>query len=87
LGLGIPVVGTSAGGTGEFVDDAVGRLLPIEVTPRHAAEALARVIDARDRLRSEARSRILDRCDATQAGESICRSLLDAAHDRTEQGP
>jgi colanic acid/amylovoran biosynthesis glycosyltransferase len=87
LGLGIPVVGTSAGGTGEFVDDAVGRLLPIEVTPQRAAEALARVIDTRDRLRSEARSRILDRCDATRAGESICRAMLDAAHDRTEHRP
>lgn len=78
MGLGIPVVATRAGGTGEFVDESVGAILPIEVLPEAAASALADAIDRGEELRTAARARILDRCDPVRSGEAIVGHLTEA---------
>jgi glycosyltransferase involved in cell wall biosynthesis len=57
LSLGIPVVATQAGGTGELVDDTVGRLLPVAVDAVTAARAIIDVADASPSLREAARER------------------------------
>lgn len=78
MGLGIPVVATRAGGTGEFVDEAVGAILPVEVWPEAAAKAIGEAIDRGEPLRFAARSRILDRCDPSKSGDAIVQHLLQA---------
>lgn len=78
MGLGIPVVATRAGGTGEFVDESVGAILPVEVSPEAAAKAIGQAIDRGETLRFAARSRVLDRCDPSRSGAAIVQHLLQA---------
>lgn len=85
LSFGIPVIATNAGGTGEIVDDAVGTLLPVGVTPAEIAAAITSVKQriANDNLSQYARERWAERCNAEKnyAGfveflKTSCRSQI-----------
>jgi len=71
LSMGVPVVATAAGGTGELVDEEVGALLPVDVGLNAAAEAIRRIGHASGSLRSAARERW-----SSSASDSIAERML-----------
>jgi colanic acid/amylovoran biosynthesis glycosyltransferase len=73
LSLGIPVVATDAGGTGELVDDAVGRLLPVAVDAATAARAIMDVAGASPGLRDAATERWRSRASDAAAATMLAR--------------
>ncbi|MGC9151616.1 MAG: glycosyltransferase [Microbacter sp.] len=79
LSFGIPVMATNAGGTGEIVDEAVGALLPVEITPSELAQAIQRFMDNKDQtaFRINARKRWQERCDASANYGEFARWLLN----------
>jgi len=68
LSFGIPVIATNAGGTGEIVDDKVGKLLPISIDKYDIADALNALLCEADSfsLREAARRRWQEQCDANK---------------------
>ena len=68
LSFGIPVIATNAGGTGEIVDDKVGKLLPISIDNHNIADALNALMCEVDSfsLREAARHRWQELCDANK---------------------
>ena len=71
LSMGIPVVATRAGGTGELVDDEVGRLLPVEVDVETAARAIIEVAEDGATWRDAAIERW-----RTRAGDAAAADML-----------
>ncbi len=68
LSFGIPVIATNAGGTGEIVDDIVGKLLPITIDEQDIATVLNILLCEANSLslREAARRRWQERCDANK---------------------
>jgi glycosyltransferase involved in cell wall biosynthesis len=68
LSFGIPVIATNAGGTGEIVDDKVGKLLPIAIDKHDIVDALDALLCEVDSfsLRKGARRRWQEQCDANK---------------------
>ncbi|MCP4740960.1 MAG: glycosyltransferase, partial [Actinomycetales bacterium] len=77
LAMGVPVVATAAGGTGEMVDDSVGALLPVEIDAAIAAAAIRRVVDEGERLRKAARVRFSEEGSSNVAIEALRRHVPD----------
>jgi glycosyltransferase involved in cell wall biosynthesis len=77
LSFGIPVIATNAGGTGEIVDEAVGTLLPVDVTADELASAIIQVQQRlkESHLRQNARTRWEERCNAEQQYTSFATFL------------
>lgn len=76
LSFGIPVMATNVGGVSEIVDDAVGRLLPADVSALQLKEAIARVYNSnRLALREQARKRWENRSDALRNYSAFCDFL------------
>jgi glycosyltransferase involved in cell wall biosynthesis len=75
LAMGVPVVATAAGGTGEMVDDSVGALLPVEVDAAIAAAAIRRVVDEGARLREAARVRFSEEGSTNVAMDALHRHV------------
>lgn len=79
LSMGIPVLATAVGGTPEIVDDMVGKL----VLPSITAKVLAQEIETiaanpnYDKLRTNARTRWSERCDASALYRHFCQSILN----------
>ena len=80
LSASIPVLATAVGGTGEIVDDAVGRLVPRDITAEQLASELDDVAalegQQRATLRAAARERWRQRCDADQLSEAFAEFLV-----------
>ena len=75
LAMGVPVVATAAGGTGEMVDDSVGALLPVEIDAAIAAAAIRRFVDEGERLRKAARVRFSEEGSSNVAIEALRRHV------------
>lgn len=73
LSMGVPVVATDVGGTGELVDDGVGRLLPASVEPAVAGRAILEVAESSGVLRDAALRRWRDRASGEVAAAAIAR--------------
>jgi glycosyltransferase involved in cell wall biosynthesis len=78
---GIPVLATNVGGTGEIVDDTVGKLMPSSVT----ASELARLIEGFScldeatslEMRDNAFRRFQEKCDVTTNAEALANVLVN----------
>lgn len=75
LSVGMPVVATGAGGTGELVDEEVGAILPIDVAAGSAAAAIEAVLARADELGPAARRRYLARCSPESVGVEFVEHL------------
>jgi glycosyltransferase involved in cell wall biosynthesis len=77
---GIPVMATDAGGTGEIVDDIVGKLLPNGVTPALLAEDLRTFyelsMEKKSVLRSNAYDRYMNECNAKKLATELGEFLI-----------
>ena len=54
LSYGVPVIATDAGGTGEIVNDKVGKLLPVDLTTGDFCKAVSHVVDGGEEMRQTA---------------------------------
>lgn len=79
LSMGIPVLATAVGGSPEIVDDTVGRLVPPDISAlelMHEIEGIAKH-SSYETLRSNARNRWAERCDASALYQQFCQSILN----------
>jgi len=79
LSMGIPVLATAVGGSPEIVDDGVGRLVSPNIAPEelmHEIEGIAKHSRTND-LRTNARNRWAERCDASALYLQFCQSILN----------
>ena len=78
LSFGVPVIATNAGGTGEIVDEQVGALLPVDISPSDLAKAIRQFMEQPDKttLRLNARKRWQERCDAESNFRAFATFLL-----------
>jgi glycosyltransferase involved in cell wall biosynthesis len=77
LAMGVPVVATAAGGTGEMVDETVGELLEVDVDAVTAGSAIRRVVDEGARLREAARARFSEEGSSNVAMDALHRHVPD----------
>ncbi|MBB3187837.1 glycosyltransferase [Microbacter margulisiae] len=77
LSFGIPVIATDAGGTREIVDEAVGKLLPVDISADGVAQAIVSYMRQENKatIRKNARERWQERCDATRNYSEFARFL------------
>lgn len=77
LSFGIPVIATNVGGTAEIVDGDVGLLISPDITPIELAKAIDGFLnlDNHKKLRSNARKRWEDRCQANSLYAEFARLL------------
>lgn len=73
LSMGVPVVATEVGGTGELVDDRVGRLLPDSVDALAAGRAIVEVAEAASMLHDAAIGRWRDLASGEAAAAALAR--------------
>jgi len=66
LSFGIPVIATDAGGSGEIVDDSVGKLLPVAIDAKDISYCITDFYNNNDTqiYRDNAKKRWQERCDA-----------------------
>jgi len=80
MSCGIPVLATDVGGTGEIIDDGVGRLVPKEITANKLADEIDRFASLpspeREQLRRAVHSRWRERCDADVLAEEFADFLV-----------
>lgn len=76
---GIPVYATNVGGTGEIVDESVGKLLPPDLSPQFLAQCLdefaALPLEKKEIFRNNAIQRFRDRCDAARNAELLIQEI------------
>jgi glycosyltransferase involved in cell wall biosynthesis len=81
LSAGIPVFATAVGGTGEIVDDTVGRILPEDITPEALSAAFLEFYKlnaaTKKQLGESAHRRYVRCCDARVLAESMAHLLID----------
>jgi len=79
LSVSIPVMATGVGGNGELVDEAVGKILPPDLTPRVLASALTDYyylpVTAKEQKRLMAYDKSREQCDANLLAEELARDL------------
>ena len=76
LSFGIPTVATNVGGTSEIVDDIVGKLFDINVSPRKIAETIKTfAVSETSQYRNNARNRWNERCNAEKNYEEFVEFL------------
>jgi glycosyltransferase involved in cell wall biosynthesis len=77
---GLPVLATAVGGTGEIVDDHVGRSLRPDVTPSELAVEIRSLAsmgeEEKQNMRDRAYARYLDRCDADRLARELSEFLV-----------
>ena len=75
--FGIPVMATNVGGVAEIVDETVGKLLPVDVSEEQLREDINAFYSNPHRvlMRSNARNRWAERCDARQKYTAFCEFL------------
>ena len=74
--FGIPAVATNVGGTGEIVDDSVGKLLDINVSPKEIAETIKSfAVSDISSYRNNARNRWSELCNARKNYEGFVEFL------------
>jgi len=78
LSFGIPVIATNVGGTGEIVDDTVGKLIDKDSSPEFIARTIEQIIDSENyyELRINARKRWEEMCDADKNYNEFVSFLL-----------
>ncbi len=80
--MGVPTVGTNAGGVAELIEDGVSGILVPPKDPEALARAIARIADdpglAR-RLSAAGRARIVEGFGAARGAETLIGAIL-AAH-------
>jgi glycosyltransferase involved in cell wall biosynthesis len=78
---GIPVLATNVGGTGEIVDDTVGKLMPAAVTPAELAKLIEEfsLLDEATLLeiRDNAFRRFQEMCDVEVNAEALANVLVN----------
>jgi glycosyltransferase involved in cell wall biosynthesis len=63
--FGVPAAATNVGGTGEIVDDSVGKLFDVNVSPQEIAETIKSFANSETfQYRDNARNRWNERCNA-----------------------
>lgn len=81
LSAGIPVIATDAGGTREIVDNEVGKLLPVKLTPEKLALELSafKVLpkNEKEKLRHSGFIRFQNRLQAATQAQNLAKQLLD----------
>jgi colanic acid/amylovoran biosynthesis glycosyltransferase len=77
LSMGIPVLATAVGGSPEIVDDTVGRLVPPNISAIALMHEIATIAmhSSHQTLRSNARNRWADRCNASTLYQQFCQSI------------
>jgi glycosyltransferase involved in cell wall biosynthesis len=79
LSAGIPVIATDVGGTAEFVDDTVGRILPADLSAELLATSLESIyrLGENDKLeiRRRAFQRYVEKCDAVKLASEMAELL------------
>lgn len=80
LSAGIPVFATRVGGTGEIIDDSVGKILDADITGAELAGAIQKYYeldpDEKSRRRKNAHERYLHQCDAEKLTRQFAQLLL-----------
>ena len=80
LAAGIPVFATNVGGTGEIIDDSVGKILPKELTSDYLSKEISMFIakssDEIDKIRINAFKRYSNLCDATVLANEFSKFLI-----------
>lgn len=80
LSASIPVLATNVGGTGEIIDDSVGRLVEADISPEQLAAELADFqklpAGARASKRVAARQRWEERCDAERLAAEFAEVVV-----------
>ncbi len=79
--FGIPVFATNTGGVSEIVDETVGKLLHVDISANQLKEDITEFYNNphRSLMRSNARNRWADRCDAQKKYMAFCDFLLKYA--------
>lgn len=79
--FGIPVLATNVGGVAEIVDEKVGKLLPVNISVGQLRADITAFYNNPDRvqMRSNARNRWAERCDAKQKYTAFCEFLTKQA--------
>ena len=79
--FGIPVMATNVGGVAEIVDESVGKLLPVDVTVKQLKDSIVEFYANNNRMliRTNARDRWAERCDAQQSYTEFCKFLSECA--------
>ena len=80
LSGGIPVYATAAGGTGEIIDDSVGKLLPLEITPESLGALLQQYYEEKPerkaQMRTAAFERYREKCDAEVLARDFAKMVI-----------
>lgn len=79
--FGIPVMATNVGGVAEIVDETVGKLLPVDITVEQLRDEIKSFYNnpQRVQMRTNARNRWSERCDASQQYSAFCEFLSNLA--------
>lgn len=79
--FGIPVLATNTGGVSEIVDETVGKLLPVDISMEQLREVIVEFYynPNRSLMRSNARNRWAERCDAKRKYTAFCEFLSRCA--------
>ena len=76
--FGIPVAATNVGGVAEIVDNTVGRLLPANITEQQLIDSITEINNCdKAVMRSNARMRWTEKCDAQRNYSKFCEMLLN----------
>jgi len=77
--VGIPVMATNVGGTGEIVDDTVGKLLTADLDPKELADKLKEFYllneEKKSAIRKNAYQKYQDVCDAEKLAKELTHLL------------
>jgi glycosyltransferase involved in cell wall biosynthesis len=80
LSAGIPVFATDVGVTPEIIDDTVGKLLPVDITPSDLALCIQNFAtlssEEKFRMRAKAFDRFQERCNAEELYDEFARFLV-----------
>lgn len=79
--FGIPVLATNTGGVSEIVDETVGKLLPVDISVEQLREDIVEFYynPNRELMRSNARNRWAEQCDARNNYKKFCEMMLNLA--------
>lgn len=82
LSAGIPVYATDVGGTGEIVDDSIGKLLPEDISPDRLAEEINGFFllsrQEKESMRNRAFARFEEKCKADKVYEEFAKFIAGA---------
>jgi glycosyltransferase involved in cell wall biosynthesis len=80
LSGGVPVYATAAGGTGEIIDDSVGKLLPLDITPEELGALLQKFYEEMPERKAEMRTaafgRYREKCDAEVLAREFAKMVI-----------